>query len=125
QGLRAFSLPILLSVAIHTVLLGLVAWGWDASNEHKPRVYRPQHIEAKLVQLEARDTAPPAQAEPERQVIDLTRQRELQRAEEERRQREAEAQRRQQREREQAEAERKQREAERRRQEEERRRAEA
>lgn len=127
QGLRAFSLPIVLSVAIHAVLLVLVAWGWDASNEHKPRVYRPQHIEAKLVQMEARDTAPQVQADPERQVIDLTRQRELQRAEEERRQREAEAQRRQQREREQkaeAEAERK-REAERRRQEEERRRAEA
>lgn len=126
QRLSALPLPILLSVTIHMGLVALVAWGWDASNEHKPRIYRPQHIEATLVQLEAKDTAPEAQAQPERQVIDLTRQREIQRAEEARRQREAEARRQQQRDREQkAEAERKQRDAERRRKEEERRRAEA
>lgn len=127
KGKSRLSLPILYSVVMHSAVLALVAWGWEASSEHKPRTAKPQHIQATLVQMQATETAPQQPAAPERQVIDLTKERELKRQQEEaeRRQREAEAQRRQQREREQAEAERKQREAERKRREEERRRAEA
>ncbi|HEY7885828.1 MAG TPA: cell envelope integrity protein TolA [Cellvibrionaceae bacterium] len=131
KGSRFISLPIVFSLVMHGAIMVLVTWGWEATNEHTPRVFRPQHIEASLIQMTATDTSAAAPAEPERQVIDLTRQRELQREQEEaaRRAREAEARRQQQqRDREQTAADKRKREAERKRQEEqqaERRRAEA
>ena len=116
---RWFQLPVILSVAMHVILLVLVTWGWEASNEHQPKVYRPKFVQATLVELKAQDTA--KAAAPDHKVIDLTKERELkkQQGEAERKAREVETRRRQQEKEKQAkaDADRKKREAERKRQE--------
>lgn len=53
--------------------MAAVTWGWDATNQHENKVYRPRFIEAKLIQLEARDTKKSAAAKTK--VIDLTKKR--------------------------------------------------
>lgn len=82
-----YSVAVLLSVLMHGILLFLMSYGW----QHGPTelVIRPpmEVVQASLVELEAK--APPKP--PEREVIDLTAQR--QREAEERARREAEQQR--------------------------------
>lgn len=94
---QLLSLPLLLSVGLHGLVIAAVTWGWE-SNTHEPRIYRPDRVQATLVEMQA--SPAPQEEEEGPNVVDLTEQR--------REQEEAEAERRRQ---EQAERQQREREA--------------
>src|SRR5690625_3121282 len=105
--LNAYTLPLIISLLLHALVLGLVFQKWEST--HKPRkVEIPQHVQAQIVDFNPRAEEEARQAE-EQRIIDLRRRQEEQARE---RQQEAERERQREREREQ------QRERERQRQEE-------
>jgi colicin import membrane protein len=67
---------VIISVGLHLILVLAVTIGWESSTiDPKPRVFKPNVVQAKLVELKAKDTAEPAQKKTN--VIDLTKKREL------------------------------------------------
>jgi len=80
----------MVSVAMHLVMVGLVAWGWEFAPVEK-NTLTPTYVPAKIVQLNATAPKQTAPKEPQPDVVDLTKQRE-----EQERQRRLEEQRRQQ-----------------------------
>lgn len=92
----SYTLPIVISVGMHLALIAVITLGWETTAEVKPRVFKPKFVEAKLVELKAQSKEETAPAQ--NKVIDLTKQRELERqqAEAERKAREQAARKRQQ-----------------------------
>jgi|SRR5690554_5485801 len=70
-----YTLPVIISVGLHLMLVLAVTVGWESTIDPKPRVFKPNVVQAKLVELKAKDTAEPAQKKSN--VIDLTKKREL------------------------------------------------
>lgn len=91
--LNAYTLPLIISLLLHALVLGLVFQKWEST--HKPRkVEIPQHVQAQIVDFNPRAEEEARQAE-EQRIIDLRRRQEEQarREAEQRRQQEAERQR--------------------------------
>jgi len=91
--LNAYTLPLIISLLLHALVLGLVLQNWESVP--KPRqVEIPQHIQAQVVDFNPRAEEEARLAE-EQRVIDLRRRQEeqAQREAEQRRQQEAERQR--------------------------------
>lgn len=91
--LNAYTLPLIISLLLHALVLGLVFQNWESAP--KPRqVEIPQHIQAQVVDFNPRAEEEARQAE-EQRIIDLRRRQEeqAQREAEQRRQQEAERQR--------------------------------
>ncbi|WP_041523082.1 cell envelope integrity protein TolA [Gilvimarinus agarilyticus] len=70
-----YTLPVIISVGLHLVLVLAITIGWESTIDPTPRVFKPNVVQAKLVELKAKDTAEPAQKKTN--VIDLTKKREL------------------------------------------------
>ena len=70
-----YTLPIIISVGLHLILVLAITVGWETTVDPKPRVFKPNVVQAKLVELKAKDTAEPVQKKTN--VIDLTKKREL------------------------------------------------
>src|SRR5690625_7582610 len=88
--LNAYTLPLIISLLLHALVLGLVFQKWEST--HKPRkVEIPQHVQAQIVDFNPRAEEEARQAE-EQRIIDLRRRQEEQarREAEQRRQQEAE-----------------------------------
>lgn len=120
--LNAYTLPMLISLGLHALMLGIVTWNWEATPEPS-KVERPNFVEAELVELTSSEEKEAEQKAKQQKIIDMRRrqQEQQEREAEQRRQREAEQQRRaQEQKRQEQEAERKA-EAERERQEAQRR----
>jgi colicin import membrane protein len=103
--LNEYTLPVVISLVLHGLVLGLVLQNWESAPAPM-KVQTPRHIQAEIVDFNPRAAEEARQAE-EQKIIDM-RQREQERARreaEQRRQQEAERQR-QARERERQEAER-------------------
>jgi len=72
----SYTLPVVISVVAHALLLGAVTWGWQASSATQ-RVYKPKYVEAKLVTLKPK-TNQKKKAKPKPRKIDLTAKRRAQ-----------------------------------------------
>ncbi|WP_049722080.1 cell envelope integrity protein TolA [Gilvimarinus polysaccharolyticus] len=70
-----YTLPIIISVSLHLILVLAITVGWETTIDPKPRVFKPNVVQAKLVEFKAKDTAEPVQQKTN--VIDLTKKREL------------------------------------------------
>lgn len=70
---RFFQVPVFLSLLAHGLLVVAVTWGWEGSHPPENKVYKPRFIEAKLVELEARDTKKKKAVQ--QKIIDLTKKR--------------------------------------------------
>ncbi len=79
----SYTLPIILSLLAHGLLVAAVTWGWQSTSV-TPRVYKPSYVEAKLVALKPKTTKKKT-AKPKSRKIDLTAKRRAQ----EKREREA------------------------------------
>ncbi|KUJ83407.1 protein TolA [Microbulbifer flavimaris] len=80
----SYALPVIISVALHALLIAVLTFGWEATQE-PPRKMMPNFVQAKLVTMDAavkKKAAPPK--------VDLIKQRQQQ---EQQRQREAKAER--------------------------------
>ncbi|WP_024459688.1 cell envelope integrity protein TolA [Marinimicrobium sp. LS-A18] len=117
--LKAYTLPLLISLSLHALVFALVFSTWDARPEPR-EVQRPRVVQAKVVEYTPKSQRQAEQQAAQQKVIDMRqRQQERERQEAERRRQQEEARRAQaQREREQrAKAERERQEAEQRRRE--------
>ncbi len=118
--LKAYTLPLLVSLALHALMFALVLANWDARPEPR-EIKRPQVVQAKVVEFTPKSQRRAEQEAAQQKVIDMRqRQQERERQEAERRRQQEEARRvqaqREKREQEQrAQAERERQEAERRR----------
>ncbi|WP_299982620.1 cell envelope integrity protein TolA [uncultured Pseudoteredinibacter sp.] len=65
---------ILISVLLHAVLLLVILWGWESSEEPPKRRVTPKYVQAKLVEIKPKAT-PKATPKPKQKVIDLTKKR--------------------------------------------------
>lgn len=113
--LKAYTLPLLISLSLHALVFALVFSTWDARPEPR-EVQRPRVVQAKVVEYTPKSQRQAEQQAAQQKVIDMRqRQQERERQEAERRRQQEEARRAQvQREREQqAKAERERQEAER------------
>lgn len=72
----SYAAPIVISVAIHAILVVFVVWGWESAEPPK-RVVAPRYVEAKLVTIEPKSKKPQA-AKKKPKVVDLTAKREAQ-----------------------------------------------
>lgn len=117
--LKAYTLPLLISLSLHALVFTLVLSTWDARPEPR-EVQRPRVVQAKVVEYTPKSQRQAEQQAAQQKIIDMRqRQQERERQEAERRRQQEEARRAQaQREREQkAKAEREREEAEQRRRE--------
>ncbi len=120
--LKAYTLPLLISLSLHALVFALVFSTWDARPEPR-EVQRPKVVQAKVVEFTPKSQRQAEQKAAQQKVIDMRqRQQERERQEAERRRQQEEARRaqaqREKREQEQrAQAERERQEAERRRKE--------
>jgi colicin import membrane protein len=93
----SYSMPTVVSVFLHLLLLIVVTWGWEAAPP-EPRVHTPNFVQATLVELAPKAPSPAAQ--PKQNVIDVrARQREQERQRQEAERRRQQEQQRQARER--------------------------
>ena len=73
-----YTLPIVLSLLAHGLLVAAVTWGWQATSVTK-RVYKPSYVEAKLVTLKPKTVQKPKpKARKKPQKIDLAAKRRAQ-----------------------------------------------
>ncbi|GAA5526021.1 hypothetical protein Maes01_02608 [Microbulbifer aestuariivivens] len=79
----SYALPVIISVLLHALLIGVLAFGWEATQE-PPRKSMPKFVQAKLVTVDA--TVKKKKAPPTVDLIERRQQQKLQR------QREAKAQ---------------------------------
>lgn len=117
--LKAYTLPLLISLTLHALVFALVFSTWESRPKER-EVQRPRVVQAKVVEYTAKSQRQAEQQAAQQKVIDMRRQQQArERQEAERRRQQEEARRAQaQREREQkAQAERERQEAERRRRE--------
>ncbi|WP_339897027.1 cell envelope integrity protein TolA [uncultured Gilvimarinus sp.] len=70
-----YTLPVIISVGLHLILVLVITIGWESTIDPTPRVFKPNVVQAQLVELKAKDTAEPVQKKTN--VIDLTKKREL------------------------------------------------
>lgn len=118
--LKAYTLPLLVSVSLHALMFVLVLANWDARPEPR-EIKRPQVVQAKVVEFTPKSQRQAEQKAAQQKVIDMRqRQQERERQEAERRRqqeadRRAQAQRQQREQEQRAQAERERQEAERRR----------
>lgn len=84
---RLFSLPVAMSVGMHTLLLVFVAGNWTSAKREEV-VYQPHYVTATLVDLKPKAIAAPPQPKP--QVLENRRQEQERRQQQERERRQAE-----------------------------------
>lgn len=90
--LKAYTLPLVVSLALHALVFGLMFANWNSRPETR-EVKRPQAIQAKIVEFTPKSQRQAEQAE-QQKVIDMRqRQQERERQEAERRRQQQEAQR--------------------------------
>lgn len=65
---------ILVSVLLHALLVVVILWGWESSEEPQKRRVTPKYVQAKLVEIKPKAT-PKATPKPKQKVIDLTKKR--------------------------------------------------
>ena len=63
--------PLLISVVLHVVFVGVLIWGMDLRSHEEPRRIAPKYVEAKLVELKPTTKV----TKPKQKVIDLTEKR--------------------------------------------------
>lgn len=114
MSLKAYTIPVLISLFLHSIMLGLLLSAWDTRPEPR-EVQKPRVVKAKVVEFTPKSQRQAEQEAAQQKVIDMrARQQERERQEaERRRQQEAEA-RAQQRKREQEQQRKEQAERERR-----------
>ncbi|WP_237067176.1 cell envelope integrity protein TolA [Microbulbifer guangxiensis] len=72
----SYALPVIISVVLHALLIGVLAFGWEATQE-PPRKMLPNFVQAKLVTMDA--TVKKKKAPPKVDLIKQRQQQELQR----------------------------------------------
>lgn len=82
---QLFTLPVILSVLMHTVLLILIAGNWASADKPEEVEYRPHYVNATLVELTPKAIAAPPQPKP--QVLENNRQQEQERRQKQERER--------------------------------------
>ena len=65
---------ILVSVLLHALLVVVILWGWESSEEPQKRRVTPKYVQAKLVEIKPK-ASPKATPKPKQKVIDLTKKR--------------------------------------------------
>lgn len=82
---QLFSLPVIMSVLMHTVLLILVAGNWVSASKPDEVEDRPHYVTATLVELQPKAIAAPPQPKP--QVLENNRRQEQERRQQQERER--------------------------------------
>src|SRR5690606_5473677 len=82
---QIFTLPVILSVLMHTALIVFVAGNWFSSSKPEEAEYRPHYVTATLVELTPKAIAAPPQPKP--QVLENNRRQEQERRQQQERER--------------------------------------